>query len=210
MLEQEFWAWSVRDTRKALWVFWASGPEGSYPELRPEYAPFACEECGRYDALDLLENVGLPADVRIMERRDALVSFDHQLIVSAGSRDVIASIPHADVRFFPLPADPDYFLMYPTHIIEPPGRMKACVGHFPPEEGEAFCSLTKRCKTCRRRSVRFSEKNFHVPDDLVVGAVRLVVQGPVCYSWIGNQEASATLRTAKLKGWWLRSNAFAN
>ena len=212
MSKKRFYLLSIRDIRKPFYVFSTSEPGGAFPQFRPEYEHLRCKECGRFDAMEAAKQVGVPNSLVPSMKRDAMVSMDFQYVVSTRSKEVIESVPGAEAHFFPFPAAPDFFLMYPKQTLEAPPHTKASEERrAPPEEENPFAFCGKRCKLCGIRGIRFWSNYCEVPGDMVFGAAKSIMDsGASTSDWIASKDVADALKKAQLSGWWIRADQLLN
>jgi hypothetical protein len=203
--------WDIKDD---LWVFHARVSDTKV-QLRPEYRDLVTPCCGRGDKLAALER-GIHSSVRGPRNRcDAAYSRDLVDLVSRRCLEVLDKVAPGTLRRFQLPGDKDYYAVYPVRILCPPDS--ASVPAYPITEfrwrrGDVFRrDEGGRCPVCGRDYVACNDEEYRVPDDVTLAA--MLIDQPNCFtwfSWIANDAVVNALEKAKLRGWRIKKNAFAN
>lgn len=191
------------------WVFFRSHP--NHPaQLRSTCRALACPKCGTFDAQKTLEN-GIESDVGTpATSRDAFLSCDYCLVVSARSRSVIEAVAPREARFFPIP-NTEFFVLYPITVIDPPPDTKTYMPLEPARNGEPFQFRSKPCRRCgRRKCVTFQSQWFTVPDVGNLVGVRIETGLYSMITLAASHVLCAAVIESGLTGWRVYKDAFRN
>ncbi|WP_144054897.1 hypothetical protein [Rhodopirellula europaea] len=104
--------------------------------LRERYAALQCAKCKKIDESIAIQR-GIDEDVRIVARQDYVLCGDGLIAVSQRLRDLLAENNINGVRFAPIPASSNYFILVPA--LTAPTDVETCGMEF-----------RRRCSVCGR------------------------------------------------------------
>jgi hypothetical protein len=207
---KHFWNVGARNSpQRAFFVFhtYDPSPGGLGVQLRPEYQRLVCPACTWWDPRKAAKR-GIHRDVRCPFRdRDILVSDDSRLVVSKKFRKVAERIPGADLDYFALPGDKQFFVAFARKRILPPDDTpipKASVDSW--KLDQAFVP-EGRCRKCGHfLGVAYNEESLRLTRPVTLAAA-ILDRGKwygFMEAFIASDEVADKLRKASLRGLWLR------
>jgi hypothetical protein len=200
------YAVAFEEHKAMLWIFhrWNARAVPAF-QLRNEYTGLTCPKCHVYDPFEAAE-LGLSTEIKIpqpLRSRDIFTTRDSRVVVSKKCRNVLEGIEGMNVRFFPLPKDPTFFVVFPCE--------KLSVSKKVVVDGNSSTDVLRaegpRCTKCKRFSVMMISLELVKPLPVVFGAVILdgwPIQGNR-EAWFASDAVRLAVKAAKLKGWIFQS-----
>src|SRR5262249_36688629 len=109
-------------------------------------------------------------------------------VVSSAMRDHLDSLTGVQVRYFPFPSDPRFFLAFPDMLIRVEKESNAI-------RSEGYCPL------CRRVTWSgFGSEHSPLPKDFILGALPFENSAGAHPLWIACEDVVNSLKKATLKG----------
>jgi hypothetical protein len=196
-----YWTIDGYDRKAEFWILRERLENGALG-FRDEYLGLVCNDCGRVDELRALKR-GISIYVHTPTRAtDYLISDDRFKVVSSRMKKVLESITGVEVRFFQLPEDPNFWVLYPVKLFKPPKSTRFYGPTERPREGDVFQIRSKACTGCGRYvEVTWREEWFRVPRPVKLAGVFLDRTPTASIIPIVDDEVRLALRKAKLSGW---------
>lgn len=191
------------------WLLHERQPPGDGPiVLRPAYREMQCRKCRRVDELQALQSGIDPEFQPPLSDQDAQRTDDGFLVVTHRVVEALFAIPALDVHRFPVPASPDWFVLFPRRQFHPPLDARLYTPIEPPDPGDAFHVRGRRCPRCQRyRMTTLWPERLELPADVVLAGAMVEVGSPgVSTWWIASHEVAETLR--EFRGFVIKSPGF--
>jgi hypothetical protein len=202
---------SVKDFPPSPYLFTSKG----FSVFYDCYKEFICQECGIFDWYAAIKN-GIKTVPKLPAKMpDIFVTFDLLAwIVSDKTKTTMSTIEECNADFYPIPNYNGYYVMLPQKMLFPPKTLpvredpKAWIDPNPEVRSSPFSIDKYPCKKCGQfYEIYPNWEMYTVPNDVTFAGIFLGKNG---MDLVASRTISEQLKKAKLKGLWIRKDAFAN